>query len=268
MTRLLWIAVNGFREAVRDKVMYSLVAFAILLILASYLIAQLTAGQDVKILKDLGLSSISVFGLFMAIFIGIGLVSKEVERRSIYALIAKPIRRSDLVLGKYFGLVLTLLVNVAVMTAALYVVLAFLGWHETENEKLAHEAALLDPAILKAVGLTLVQLMIVTATALFFSTFSTPILSAALTFGVYVAGFFSTDLRNFDQVVESPVVQTVARGLYYILPNLSSFDVTAQVVHGIHVGWKYVAVTMAYGFTYIAALLVMSVTIFSRRDFK
>jgi hypothetical protein len=89
-----------------------------------------------------------------------------------------------------------------------------------------------------------------------------------LTFGVYVAGFFSTDLRNFDQVVESPVVQTVARGLYYILPNLSSFDVTAQVVHGIHVDWKYVAVTMAYGFTYIAALLVMSVTIFSRRDFK
>jgi ABC-type transport system involved in multi-copper enzyme maturation permease subunit len=114
---LSWIAVNGFRESVRDKVMYSLVAFAVLLIAASYIIAELTAGQDVKITKDLGLSAIAIFGLFMAIFIGIGLVSKEVERRSIYALLAKPIRRFDIVIGKYLGLVLTLLVNVAVMTA-------------------------------------------------------------------------------------------------------------------------------------------------------
>ena len=268
MKTLGWIAINGFREAVRDKVMYSLVAFAVLLIVASYIIGELTAGQDIKITKDLGLSAIAVFGLFMAIFIGIGLVSKEVERRSIYALLAKPMRRSDLVLGKYFGLVLTLLVNVGIMTVALYAVLAYLGWHESESEKLALDAALLDPALLKAVALTLVQLMIVTATAIFFSTFSTPILSAALTFGVYVAGFFSTDLRNFDQVVESPVVRTMARALYHVLPNLSSFDVTAQVVHGVPVSWKYMAVTIAYGFTYIAILLIMSVTIFSRRDFK
>src|SRR5947208_11337351 len=142
MMRLGWIAVNGFREAVRDKVMYSLVAFASLLIGASYLLGELTAGQDVKIIKDLGLSSIGIFGLFMAIFIGIGLVSKEVERRSVYALLAKPIRRADLVLGKYLGLVLTLVVNVAIMTAALYVVLAYVGWSETESARKAHEAAL------------------------------------------------------------------------------------------------------------------------------
>src|SRR5204862_2295883 len=104
MKKLGWIAINGFREAVRDKVMYSLVAFAILLIGTSYIVGELTAGQDVKIIKDLGLSSIGVFGLFMAIFIGIGLVSKEVERRSVYALLAKPIRRGDLVLGRYLGL--------------------------------------------------------------------------------------------------------------------------------------------------------------------
>jgi ABC-type transport system involved in multi-copper enzyme maturation permease subunit len=268
VTRIMWIAINGFREAVRDKVMYSLVAFAILLMMASYIIGELTAGQDVKILKDLGLSSIGIFGLFMAIFIGIGLVSKEVEKRSIYALLAKPIRRGDLVLGKYLGLVLTLVVNVAVMTAALYLVLAYVGLGETENARLAHEAPLLDPALLKAVSLTLVQLMIVTATALFFSTFSTPILSATFTFGVYVAGFFSADLRNFDQVVDSRVAQTLARALYYVLPNLGSFDVTSQVVHGLPIDWRYMAVTIAYGFTYIAILLIVSVTVFSRRDFK
>src|ERR671935_783330 len=122
------IAVNVFRESVRDKVLYNLVLFAILLIGASYLIGQLTAGQDVKIIKDLGLSATSMFGLFIAVFIGIGLVSKEVERRSIYALLAKPIERYQLVIGKYCGLTLTLAVNIAVMAAAIYAVLAYMVW--------------------------------------------------------------------------------------------------------------------------------------------
>ena len=268
MTTLGWIAINGFREAVRDKVMYSLVAFAILLIGVSYILGQLTAGQDLKIMKDLGLSSIAIFGLFMAVFIGIGLVSKEVERRSVYSLLAKPVTRADIVLGKYLGLVLTLVVNVTVMTVALYAVLAYVGWEENAFAKIARESQPLDPAMLKAVALTLVQLMMVTATAVFFSTFSTPILSAALTLGVYVAGFFSADLRNFDQVVNSTAVVALARGMYYVLPNLGSFDVTAQVVHGIPIGWRYIAVTSAYGLTYIGILLVISAAIFSRRDFK
>ena len=108
--------------------LYNLVLFAILLIGASYLLGQLTAGQDVKIIKDLGLAATSIFGLFIAIFIGIGLVSKEVERRSIYSLLAKPIHRYQLVLGKYAGLVLTLAVNVVVMALALYAVLAYMAW--------------------------------------------------------------------------------------------------------------------------------------------
>src|SRR5260221_10127743 len=122
------IAVNVFRESVRDKVLYNLVVFASLLIGASYLLGQLTAGQDVKIIKDLGLAATSVFGLFIAVFIGIGLVSKEVERRSIYGLLPKPIHRYQLVLGKYVGLSLTLVVNVAVMAAALYAVLLYMKW--------------------------------------------------------------------------------------------------------------------------------------------
>src|SRR6266705_2191992 len=117
------IAVNVFKESVRDKVLYNLVFFAVLLIAVSYLLGQLTAGQDIKIIKDLGLAAMSIFGLFIAVFIGIGLVSKEVERRSIYSLLAKPIRRQEFIIGKYLGLVLTLLVNLAVMTAAYYVVL-------------------------------------------------------------------------------------------------------------------------------------------------
>ena len=262
------IAINVFRESVRDKVLYNLVLFAILLIGASYMLGQLTAGQDVKIIKDLGLAATSLFGLFIAVFIGIGLVSKEVERRSIYSLLAKPIHRYQLVLGKYCGLVLTLAVNVAVMAAALYLVLAYMAWGVAPEIMRAWDAPATDPALLKAVALILVELMLVTAIALFFSTFSTPILSAAMTFGFVIVGHFSTDLRNFKDVVDSSAAAGLARGLYWVLPNLAQFDVKSAVVHGQTVTAGYLAIAAAYGLAYIGMLLIVSVAIFSRRDFK
>jgi len=263
-----WIALNVFRESVRDKVLYNLVFFAILLIGASYLIGQLTAGQDVKMIKDLGLAATSVFGLFIAVFIGIGLVSKEVERRSIYSLLAKPIDRRHIVLGKYAGLVLTLAVNLSVMTVALYAVLAYMAWMQGPLAARASETAALDPAMLKAVALIFIELAIVTAIALFFSTFSTPMLSAALTFGLFVAGRFSADLRNFKDVVDSPAAATLANAMYWVLPNLSGFDVRSQVVHGQWVPADYLVLTTAYGCLYISILVIAASLIFSRRDFK
>ena len=262
------IAVNVFRESVRDKILYNLVLFAILMIGASYVIGQLTAGQDVKIIKDLGLAATTLFGLFIAVFIGIGLVSKEVERRSIYSLLSKPIHRYQFVLGKYAGLVLTLVVNILVMAAALYAVLAYMRWGIEPSIERAWDAPALDPALLTAVLLILLELMLVTAIALFFSTFSTPLLSAAFTFGITIAGHFSSDLRNFHDVVESRVAQTIARGAYWVLPNLEPFDVKAQVVHGQHVTAGYVALVAAYGVVYIGILLVIATFVFSRRDFK
>jgi Cu-processing system permease protein len=262
------IAVNVFRESVRDKVLYNLVLFAILLIGASLLIGQLTAGQDVKIIKDLGLSATSFFGLFIAVFIGIGLVSKEVERRSIYSLLAKPITRSQLVVGKYIGLVLTLAVNVGAMAAALYAVLAYLRWGASDAVIRTWEAPALDPALLVAAGLILVELMLVTAIAVFFSTFSTPILSAALTFALFIVGHFSEDLRNFQDAVNSPVAGRITRALYWVLPNLAQFDVKASVTHGRHVPAGYVVLAVAYAVVYVAMLLTISAYVFSRRDFK
>lgn len=262
------IALNVFRESVRDKVLYNLVLFAIVLMAASYLIGQLTAGQDVKIIKDLGLVSTSIFGLFIAVFIGIGLVSKEVERRSVYSLLAKPIHRYQVVLGKYAGLTLTLAVNVGIMTIALYAVLAYMAWSAPESVVRAWDAPALDPALVKATALILVELMLVTAIAVFFSTFSTPILSAAFTFGLFVAGHFNSDLRDFQQVVDSPAAGLLARALYWVLPNLAQFDVKAQVVHGQPVSAGYLALACAYAACYVGALLVAAVFIFSRRDFK
>jgi ABC-type transport system involved in multi-copper enzyme maturation permease subunit len=262
------VAINVFRESVRDRVPYNLVVFAILLIASSYLIGQLTAGQDVKIIKDLGLAATSVFGLFISIFIGIGLVSKEVERRSIYALLSKPVTRAQFVAGKYAGLVLTLAVNVGVMTIALYVILAYMVWTEAPTIRAGWDAPGMDPALLKAVFLIFVELMLVTAIALFFSTFSTPILSASLTFGLYVAGHFNADLKNFEKVVSSKAAARLARGVYHVLPDLSAFDVKTEVVHGLPVTLGYLATTAAYGLAYVAALLLVATFIFSRRDFK
>jgi ABC-type transport system involved in multi-copper enzyme maturation permease subunit len=262
------IAINVFRESVRDRVPYNLVLFAVLLMASSYLLGQLTAGQDVKIIKDLGLAATAIFGLFIAIFIGIGLVSKEVERRSIYALLSKPISRPQLILGKYLGLVLTLAVNIAVMAVALYLVLAYMSYTETALAQSGWDAPGIDPALLKAILLIFVELMLITALALFFSTFSTPMLSAALTFGFYVAGHFNADLKNFEQVVDSTAAVWMARGLYHVLPDLSAFDVKTAVVHGLPVPAGYLALTIGYGLLYIAVLLIASTIIFSRRDFK
>ena len=268
MRAIGYVAVNVFKESVRDKVLYNLVVFAVLLISISYLLGQLTAGQDIKIIKDLGLAAIATFGLLIAVFIGIGLVWKEVEKRSIYSLLSKPLRRSEFVLGKYAGLVLTLLVNVSVMTVAFYAVLAYMGWMEDPQVRQLWPASAADPALLKAVVLILIELMLVTAIALFFSTFSTPFLSAMLTLGLWTIGHFNADLRNFENVVDSKPAVWLARGLYFVLPNFAAFDVKAQVVHGVAVDPGYVALTALYGLSYLALVLVGAVAIFSRRDFK
>jgi ABC-type transport system involved in multi-copper enzyme maturation permease subunit len=262
------IAANVFKETVRDKVLYSLVLFAVLLIGASLLLGQLTAGQEVKIIKDLGLSAISFIGLFIAVFIGIGLVSKEVERRSIYALLTKPITRPQFLCGKFLGLLLTLFVNVAIMTAVFYIVLWAYTHSAAENLRASWDAPAMDVAMLKAVFLIFVELAVVTAVALFFSTFSSPLLAAVFTFGLVIVGHFNADLKNFEKVIDATPLIWLTRALYYGLPNLATFDVKLQVVHAQPVPIGYVGMAVGYAALYITALLVGAMTVFARRDFK
>jgi ABC-type transport system involved in multi-copper enzyme maturation permease subunit len=267
--RQIWLGANAvFRESVRDRVPYSIVVFAVLMIAASYLISQMTAGQDVKIIKDLGLAALSIFGLLIAVFIGVGLVSKEVEKRSVYGLLTKPLSRSQFLLGKYAGLVMTLAVNLSVMIIALYAVLFYSNWMASEGLRLSWEAPAVDPRMLIAVVLIFAELMLVTALAMFFSTFTSPLWATLLTLGLWLAGHFNADLRNFGDVVDSAPVIWVARVAYYVIPNLAPFDVKGEVVHGIHVAARHVAYTLGYAALYIGILLTASVTIFGRRDFK
>jgi ABC-type transport system involved in multi-copper enzyme maturation permease subunit len=246
----------------------TIVGFGVLLVAASYLIGQLTAGQDLKIIKDLGLAAINVLGLFIAVFIGINLVAKEVERRSIYNLLSKPVTREQFLIGKYLGLVMTLAVNIGAMCIAFYAVLFYQDWIASPGLRASWPAPAMDPMLMVAVVLILGELMLVTAVALFFSSFAGPLVAILLTFGLWIAGHFNSDLRQFERVVDSPAVAYLARAVYYALPNFAPFNVKAEVVHGIQVSTTHVVLTLAYAVVYIAMLLVAAIAVFRRRDFK
>jgi Cu-processing system permease protein len=268
MRAIVLVAGAVFRESVRDRVPYSMVVFAVLLIAASYLISQLTAGQDLKIIKDLGLASIAIFGLLIAVFIGIGLVSKEVERKSVYGLLTKPVTRSQFILGKYAGLVLTLAINIAAMVVAYYAVLYYMDVTASAATRAGWPAPAMDPRLLLATLLIFAELAVITAVALFFSTFTSPLLAILLTLGLWIAGQFNADLRNFENVIDAPAAIWVAKVLYYVLPNLAPFNIKAEVVHGFPVSMRHVGLTLLYAAVYAGMLLVAAAAIFRRRDFK
>ena len=205
--RIRLVAWHVFKESVRDRVLYGIAAFALVLVAASLVIGQVTAGQDLKIIKDLGLSTIELAGVVMTIFIGVGLVAREIERRSIYGLLAKPLPRWEFILGKYVGLLLTIGVNVSLMTVALYLMLAWIGWTAPEGVRLSWDAPALDPHLLLAVILIFGELALLTALALLFSTFSSSALwSVVFTVGLYVAGLESQDVRHFTDIVTAPAL--------------------------------------------------------------
>jgi ABC-type transport system involved in multi-copper enzyme maturation permease subunit len=262
------VAFAVYRESVRDRVPLTIAGFGVLLVFASYLISQLTAGQDLKIIKDLGLAALNLLGLFIAVFIGIGLVAKEVDRRSIYTLLSKPLTREQFLMGKYLGLVMTLAVNLGAMCVAFYIVLFCQDYLATEGNRASWPAPAMDPKLMIAVVLIFGELMLVTAIALFFSSFSSPLLSMLLTIGLWIAGHFNTDLRQFEAVVDSAPVAYLARGVYYLLPNLAPFNVKAEIVHAVPVATSHVALTMAYAMTYITAVLLAAMAVFRKRDFK
>ena len=261
-SRMLWrigtIAQNAFREAVRDRVLYNLVLFVLLLTAGAIFLGELSGGQEAKIIVDLGLSSILLFGVFIAIFVGIGLVHKEIERRTIYAILSKPIGRGEFLLGKYLGLCLTLLVNVFVMGAGVSLALLYVkrGW---------------DPLVLSiwpAILLIYLELAILTAVALLFSTFSSPALSALLTFFVFVAGHFSGDLKTFAASLGGTAARWFFTTIYYLVPNLSNYSLITPAAHGYAPGVPALLLALLYAAIYSSVLLAAGALIFNRRNFK
>ncbi len=264
MGRISAIALNTFRENIRDKVLYNLILFALIMILSSIALGQLTLGQEAKVIVDLGLSAISIFGTLIAIFIGISLVHKEIERKTVYALLSKPVRRAEFIVGKYAGLLITLGVNVLVMTGFLALTLLFHGG--VKPAEMLH--------LIPAVYLIFLALALTTAVALVFSTFSTPALSAVFTLFLWAIGHFNGDLLNFGRLTKSAAVEHTTRVLYYLLPNLSNFstidsrNVIQSAAYHQAIDRGAVAWVSAYGVLYSAALVCIAAAVFARRDFK
>ena len=258
LSQTLTIALNTFREAVRDRVLYNLVAFAVILIASALLFGEISMGIQKTLLINLGLASISIFGLLIAVFLGIGLVYKEVDKRSLYTLLSKPIRRWQFVVGKFVGLNLTLLVNTLFMSAGLWAALFYLT-RQFEPQ---------DQFIWVGIYFILLELTLVTGVCLFFSCFSTPVLSAIFTFLLFVAGSFSSDIRAFGELTENASLEAFTTFLYYVLPNFSDFHIAGWVAHGRPVEASLVLFNTLYTLCYGSFLLVFSVVIFSRKDLK
>jgi Cu-processing system permease protein len=256
--RVVAIARNAFREAVRDRVLYNLVLFVLLLTGAAIFIGELSGGQERKIIVDLGLSAMLLFGVFIAIFVGVGLVYKEIERRTIYAIFAKPVSRGEFIVGKYLGLCLTLLVNVVVMGMGVSSALIYVsrGWDP------------LTLSIWPAILLIYVELMIITGIALLFSSFSSPALSALLTFFVFIIGHFSADLKSLATSMGGVGARWLFGGLYYLLPNLSNLSFITPAAYGEVPAVGHIVIAVLYSLIYIAVILSVATLIFSRRNFK
>lgn len=251
----MWmISKNSFLEARHNKILHIALGFAAILIVFSLFLGQVSLHQNVKVVKDVGMATISLFGVFAAIFLGVNSLYRELEHRTIYAIVSKPVRRFEILLGKYVGMILVLSVAVLLMTLFLYVVTAFI---ETR----------VDFALLPALALILIELFVVAAIGIFFSSFSTPFLSGFFTFGLFLVGRVSSELGDFGRRSDDPLFRFIATGVQKIF-DLQAFNLRAEVVHSMPVYAQDFWLPVAYAFFLILIILFVSFQIFKKRDFK
>lgn len=240
----------------RDRVLYNLVLFVLLVVACAVLLGDLTAGQEARTIVNIGLNAMLLFGTFIAIFVGIGLVSKEIEKRTVFAVFSKPVGRGEFIVGKYLGLCLTLLVNVFVMAIGVTAALLYVG-----NSALAG-------SIWGAVFLIFLELCVTTAVAILFSSFSSPALSALMTFMIFIIGHLSASLLDLAIGMKSASAAYFFSAIYYLLPNLAHFSFRTEAANGLVPNAPMILGGIAYALIYIAILLTFTIVIFKRRNFK
>ena len=248
------IAGITFKEAKRDRILYLLFFFAAVAILASRVLAILTVGDRVKIVKDVGLASISIFGVLMAVLIGTSLVYKEIDKKTIFTLLSKPLHRAEFILGKFFGLVLTLFVMTLGMSL-IFLVIVYLHTFRIEW------------TMLVAIGYIFLELVLITAVAILFSSFSTPILSSIFSLSFYLIGHLSWGLELLIKKMRAGTGRAVVQFLYMFLPDLENFNFKTEVVHGLPIPAGIFVYSFLYGICYTAFILGLAILIFRRRDF-
>ncbi len=255
--RVIHIASNTFREAVRDRVLYNLIAFALLLSGGAILVGQISIDIEKLVVINLGLTAVSLFGVVIAIFIGIGLVSKEIEKRTLYTVLSRPVRRWEFIVGKFFGLAGTLVVNTLFMALGVFGALLYL----------AHRFHKPDAWVLVALYFIILQFLIICALALLFSSFSSPLLSAVFAFALFVIGSFAEDLRGFATMAHG-VSRWLATGAAYLVPNFSALNVISSVAHEQPIAGHLILYNTVYAALYTAMAVCGAVLIFQHRNLK
>ncbi len=254
-SRIWTIGLNTMREAIRNKLLYTLLFFAIVMIGTGVIVGSISYVEGSRILQDVGLASIRLFSTGIAIFVGVGLIYSEVYRRTIYTILSKPVSRAEFLVGKLVGLVMTIWLQLVIMSVAFIVVSLSSG-------------APIDSGHIAALALLGVELAVVVAVATLFSAFTTPMLASFFTLGIYIMGHLSRNLLQIGEQGESESMRQLTRVIYEILPDLESFNLSVQAVHQLPIATEEVVLPVLYAVGYIAALLFAATFIFERRDFK
>ncbi len=254
-SRIFVIAQNTYREAVREKLLYNLFAFSTLMILSSIVLAKMHLGYDERIYYDVGLAAIAFFGVLIAIFVGINLVYRELAQKTVYTMLAKPVHRWEFVVGKYAGLVSLLALEVGMMAALFMLVV----WYKDTQFPIQ---------LLYAIGLIFMELVLITAVALFFSSFTTPYLAAMFTVGLWIIGHLLTDIRDFGNLPDAEGIRPITQALYWGLPNLDRLDLKGPAAAGQVIELGTVLSRALYALLYSTLLLVGAAALFQRRDFR
>ncbi|GAB4534090.1 MAG: ABC transporter permease subunit [Pleurocapsa sp.] len=255
IVRVWTIANNGFQEVIRDRILYFIGFFSLLLILAHKIIPEIAAGTHEKILLDFGIGSIAILSVIIAIFVGTNLINKEIEKRTLLMLIPKPISKAELIVGKHLGLTAVLAVTVTTMMV-IYLIMLKLS-------DISYPAT----ALVTAAGYLLLELALLIAVAILFGVFTSSILATLLSFGVYLMGHFSQDLVELGKLSKNQSIEQLTTSLYLVLPDLSRLDLKNEAVYGLLPSSGELVTHALYGLLYTALLLILAMTIFAQKEF-
>jgi ABC-type transport system involved in multi-copper enzyme maturation permease subunit len=254
-SRILAIALNVFWEVMRERVLYLIALFALFLVGSVRLLREFALGTEYKIITDLGIAGIGMLGLVVAIFVGTGLINKEIEKRTVLVLLAKPISRADLIVGKYLGLSGVLAV-VIFFTSLIY--LGFLSLNQVSYPL---------GSMVVAIFFIFLELSLLTAVAIAFGVFTSSLLATLLTVGVYIMGHLSPDIIKAGELSENPALESFTKNLYLILPDLTRLDFKNTAVYGILPELSTLLFNAVYAVIYIVLLLAIANLIFRQKEF-
>lgn len=256
MNRIVHVARNTFRESIREKLLYLVCVYGLMLLVSVCILSPLSVGvARGKIVTDVGLAGISLFGILTAVVVGSTLVRKEIDKKAIFMVLTRPVSRAEYLLGKFGGIMLSLLLLVGIMTVLLVAFVLVSG-------------GALRGVVFAAVLLSLVEIALICSVVIFFSTFATPVLTSFFTLGVFVAGYLGSDLRAFAQRFGGEAMKRIMDGLYIALPNLAVFNLRSEAVHDLHFSAGEIVYPLLYGAAYTAALLYFAYLVLLRREFS